>query len=60
MNSSDLLSLLPLLLIAGTSILVMLAIAAWRKHWLTCALRSSEWRQHSDPCGLWHRWRLVG
>jgi NADH-quinone oxidoreductase subunit N len=38
MNSSDLLSLLPLLLIAGTSILVMLAIAAWRRHWLTLCI----------------------
>jgi hypothetical protein len=38
MNSSDLLSLLPLLLIAGTSILVMLAIATWRKHWLTLCM----------------------
>jgi NADH-quinone oxidoreductase subunit N len=38
MNSSDLLSLLPLLLIAGTFLLVMLAIAAWRSHWLTLCI----------------------
>jgi NADH-quinone oxidoreductase subunit N len=38
MNGSDLFSLLPLVLIAGTSILVMLAIATWRKHWLTLCM----------------------
>jgi len=35
MNAADLLVLLPFLLIAGTSVFVMLAIATWRKHWLT-------------------------
>ena len=38
MNGSDLFSLSPLVLIAGTSILVMLAIATWRKHWLTLCM----------------------
>jgi NADH-quinone oxidoreductase subunit N len=35
MNTADLLALLPFLLIAGTSVFVMLMIAAWRRHWLT-------------------------
>jgi len=35
MNTADLLALLPFLLIAGTSVFVMLTIAAWRRHWLT-------------------------
>jgi len=35
MNSSDLLSLLPVLLIAGTAVVVMLEIAFWRRHWLS-------------------------
>jgi NADH-quinone oxidoreductase subunit N len=35
MNTVDLLALLPFLLIAGTSVFVMLAIAVWRSHWLS-------------------------
>jgi NADH-quinone oxidoreductase subunit N len=35
MNAADLLALLPFLLITGTSVFVMLMIAAWRRHWLT-------------------------
>ena len=31
MNTADLLALLPFLLIAGTSVFVMLAIAMWRQ-----------------------------
>ncbi len=38
MNTSDLLALLPLLLIAGTSVVVMLEIAVWRRHWLSLCL----------------------
>jgi len=38
MNSSDLLSLLPLLLIAGTAVVVMLEIAVWRRHWLSLCI----------------------
>ncbi|MGB8131279.1 MAG: NADH-quinone oxidoreductase subunit N [Candidatus Angelobacter sp.] len=35
MNTDDLLALLPFLLIAGTSVLVMLEVAAWRRHWFS-------------------------
>ena len=38
MNTADLLALLPFLLIAGTSVLVMLEIAAWRSHWLSLGI----------------------
>src|SRR5580692_2831536 len=38
MNAADMLALLPLLLIAGTSIVVMLGIAAKRSHELTVGL----------------------
>jgi NADH-quinone oxidoreductase subunit N len=38
MNAADILALLPLLLIAGTSVVVMLAIAAKRNHALTVGL----------------------
>ena len=38
MNTADLLALLPFLLIAGTSVLVMLAIATWRRHWLSLCI----------------------
>src|SRR6266404_387668 len=38
MNATDMLALLPLLLIAGTSILVMLGIAVKRNHAVTAAL----------------------
>lgn len=38
MNTAELLALLPFLLIAGTSILVMLEIAAWRSHWLSLSI----------------------
>ena len=35
MNAADLFALLPFLLIAGTSVLVLLVIAASRRHWLS-------------------------
>jgi NADH-quinone oxidoreductase subunit N len=35
---TDLLALLPFLLIAGTSVFVMLAIATWRRHWLSLCM----------------------
>ena len=35
MNAADLFALLPFLLIAGTSVLVLLGIAASRRHWLS-------------------------
>ncbi len=38
MNTADLLALLPFLLIAGTSVLVMLEIAAWRSHCLSLGI----------------------
>lgn len=38
MNTADLLALLPFLLIAGTSVFVMLAIATWRRHWLSLCM----------------------
>ena len=38
MNTADLLALLPFLLIPGTAVLVMLAIAAWRRHWLSLCM----------------------
>jgi len=38
MNTADLLALLPFLLVAGTSALVMLEIAAWRSHWLSLGI----------------------
>jgi NADH-quinone oxidoreductase subunit N len=38
MNTADLLALLPFLLVAGTSVLVMLEIAAWRSHWLSLGI----------------------
>ena len=38
MNAADLFVLLPFLLIAGTSVLVLLAIAAWRRHWLSLCI----------------------
>jgi NADH-quinone oxidoreductase subunit N len=38
MNTTDLLALLPFLLIAGTSVFVMLAIATWRRHWLSLCM----------------------
>jgi NADH-quinone oxidoreductase subunit N len=38
MNTADLLALLPFLLIAGTSVFVMLAIVAWRRHWLSLCM----------------------
>src|SRR5579872_1454060 len=38
MNPADLLALLPFLLVAGTSVLVMLEIAAWRSHWLSLGI----------------------
>lgn len=38
MNTADLFALLPFLLIAGTSVSVMLAIVAWRKHWLSLCM----------------------
>ncbi len=38
MNTADLLALLPFLLIAGTSVLVMLEIAAWRSHGLSLGI----------------------
>jgi len=38
MNTTDLLALLPFLLIAGTSVFVMLAIAVWRRHWLSLCI----------------------
>ena len=38
MNTVNLLALLPFLLIAGTSVFVMLAIAVWRSHWLSLCL----------------------
>ena len=38
MNTADVLALLPFLLIAGTSVFVMLAIAMWRKHWLSLGM----------------------
>jgi NADH-quinone oxidoreductase subunit N len=38
MNTVDLLALLPFLLIAGTSVFVMLAIAVWRSHWLSLGM----------------------
>jgi NADH-quinone oxidoreductase subunit N len=36
--NTDLLALLPFLLIAGTSVFVMLAIATWRRHWLSLCM----------------------
>jgi NADH-quinone oxidoreductase subunit N len=38
MNTADLLALLPFLLIAGTSVFVMLAIAVYRRHWLSLCI----------------------
>jgi len=38
MNTADLVALLPLLLVAGTSVLVMLEIAAWRSHWVSLGI----------------------
>jgi NADH-quinone oxidoreductase subunit N len=38
MNTADVLALLPFLLIAGTSVLVMLEIAAWRSHGLSLGI----------------------
>ena len=38
MNTAGLLALLPFLLIAGTAVFVMLAIAAWRRHWLSLCI----------------------
>ena len=38
MNTADLFALLPFLLIAGTAVFVMLAIAAWRRHWLSLCM----------------------
>jgi NADH-quinone oxidoreductase subunit N len=38
MNTADLLTLLPFLLIAGSSVFVMLAITAWRRHWLSLCI----------------------
>jgi len=38
MNTADLFALLPFLLVGGTSVFVMLAIAAWRRHWLSLCL----------------------
>jgi NADH-quinone oxidoreductase subunit N len=38
MNSANLLAVLPFLLIAGTSVFVMLAIATWRRHWLSLCI----------------------
>jgi NADH-quinone oxidoreductase subunit N len=38
MNTADLLALLPFLLIAGTSVFVMLAIAVWRRQWLSLCI----------------------
>ncbi len=38
MNTADLLALLPFLLIAGTSVFVMLAIAVFRRHWLSLCI----------------------
>ena len=38
MNTADALALLPFLLIASTSVFVMLAIAMWRQHWLSLGM----------------------
>ena len=38
MNAGDLFALLPFLLIAGTSVLVLLVIAAFRRHWLSLCI----------------------
>jgi len=38
MNAADLFALLPFLLIAGTSVLVLLGIAASRRHWLSLCI----------------------
>jgi len=38
MNTADVLALLPFLLIAVTSVFVMLAIAMWRQHWLSLGI----------------------
>ena len=38
MNTADTLALLPFLLIAATSVFVMLAIAMWRQHWLSLGM----------------------
>ena len=38
MNTADLFALLPFLLIAGTSVFVMLAIAVFRRHWLSLCI----------------------
>ena len=43
MSGADLVALLPLLLLAGTSILVMLAIAIHRRHGLILAMTLSSW-----------------
>ena len=38
MITADLFALLPFLLIAGVSVFVMLAIATWRRHWLSLCI----------------------
>lgn len=38
MNTADLVALSPFVLIAGTSVFVMLVIAVWRRHWLSLCI----------------------
>ena len=38
MSTANLFALLPFLLIAGAAVFVMLAIAAWRRHWLSLGM----------------------